>query len=223
MADASGIGDIKGLVGLHRWDKPVMQKRQAIIAHPRALVVDAHARRQQPGARPVNGLMKKGDIPRKDVEVRRYRHFLVRNAQIADIGGDMGIGVVQDQGLDPVSLKGDRGVHMIAPEEGENASGRLPASLRVRFPHQDLQGTGPAVLLLLQGKDGAFGIVLIHPHIVQQILDRCRSIQHEPIASVAQLEAVHHKQTLVGGLIVIGYRKVFSLAVQAVGKAPFAR
>ena len=200
-----------------------MQKRQAIIAHPRALVVDAHARRQQPGARPVNGLMKKGDIPRKDVEVRRYRHFLVRNAQIADIGGDMGIGVVQDQGLDPVSLKGDRGVHMIAPEEGENASGRLPASLRVRFPHQDLQGTGPAVLLLLQGKDGAFGIVLIHPHIVQQILDRCRSIQHEPIASVAQLEAVHHKQTLVGGLIVIGYRKVFSLAVQAVGKAPFAR
>ena len=134
----------------------------------------------------------------------------------------MGVGVVQDQALDAVAFEGDRRGHPVEPVHREEAGLRLPGSPGVGAAEPQLQGARTAVFQLLQGEDGVRGVVLVHPHVVQQQLQGGGAVQRVGVAVPAQPEAFDGGEPPVGGFVVVGDGLQRAVEHAAVGESAFA-
>ena len=187
------VGHFEGLGRLHRGHKLVVQLRQAVVVHTGALVVQAKACGERPSAQPEDRLVEKSRIPGPGEKARVNGHLLVRNGQVADVGGNIFVGIVQDKLLDAHPFKVDGGFLPVELVEGEKARYRLPDGVLFFSAGQHFRGGRPAHLCLLQGKDRPGRVVLVHSHIIGEQLQGSGSFQLKERQLLLHPEAFDHR------------------------------
>ena len=215
------VGDLESFLGGHVGVELVVQAGQAVVVHGGAFVVQAQAGGQDPGAGAVHGFVKEGGVPEAQEEVRIDGHGLVGDVQVADVVGDVLVGVVQDEALDAFLLEGDGCREVVETVEGEKARGGLPGGFLIGLSQEEFCGGGAAQLFLPQGEDGAGGVVLVHVHVVGQSLQGGGGFQGVFLAGPDGSEAFQQGQALVAAFVVVGDGVLDAVFVQAVGEASF--
>ena len=220
MVDGAFVGNVQRFVGGHGGHEAVVELRQAVVVHAGAFVVQAQAGRENPLVQFKDGLMEKGNVPGADKKVRVHGHGVVAYLQIADVLGNVLVGVVQHEGLDTVAFKGDGGEQIVELIEGEKAGGRVPV-VADDVSQDGLGREGGAVLALLQGEDGNRSVVLVHVHVVGEELEGSGGVQRVFVTAVTYAEAVNEGEAFVTGFVVVGRVLAFSVCHLAIGKAAF--
>ena len=75
--------------------------------------------------------MEERHVPGADQEVRIHRELGVRDGEVADVGGDVCVGIVQDQPFDARALEGDGRRQVVQFVQGEEAGLGLPGGVGV--------------------------------------------------------------------------------------------
>ena len=220
VVDGAFVGNVQGFIGLHGGHKAVVQLGQTVVVHAGTFVVEAKAGCEDPLAQFKDGLVEKSDIPGANEEIRVYGHGVVAYFQIADVLGDILVGVVQHEGLNAVALEGDGGPEVIELVEGKKAGRGVPG-IADGVSEDGLCREGGAVLALLQGEDGNRSVVLVHVHVVGEKLEGSGGVQRVFVTAVTYAEAVDEGKALVAGFVVVGRVLAFSVYYLIVGKTAF--
>ena len=80
-----------------------------------------------------------------------------------------------------------------------------------------------AQLPLLQGKDAAGRIVLVHAHAVGQELERGNAVHLHLLSQIPQLKAFQDGDAAVTALVIVAHRVLHAVFPEAIGKASFRR
>ena len=213
----------KGTDCAHHADELVMEGGGAVIGHQRPFVIQPEAGGEQPLAHREVRLMVKRHVPGADIEITADKKFIIRNVQCANALRNAPVGIVQDEALDAVAFEQDRCLHAIVFEEGKKAAHGLPVLEPALGPDDDLHRMGRAQLPLLQGKDAAGRIVLVHAHAVGQELERGNAVDPNLFPFIMQLEAFQDGDAAVTALVIVAHRVLHAVFPEAIGKAPLGR
>ena len=167
--------------------------------------------------------MVKRHVPGADIEITADKKFIIRNVQRANALRNALVGIVQDEALDAVALEQDRCLHAIVFEKGENPAHGLPVCEFPGGTDDELHRMRRAQLPLLQGKDAAGRIVLVHAHAVGQELERGNAVHLHLLSQIPQLKTFQDGDAAVTALVVVADRLLDTILRKSVGKAAFRR